>query len=378
MNLTTKQRTAVNAYIEKLILPSDPLAPLWNRESIMFGKPPKWNYIDGCMIRALIMYGEFTSDSRLTGYAERFTDAYVTDSGRIPTLNYEDFNLDNICGGRNLLWLWRNTGSRKYLAAAERLFSGQLERQPRTPSGSFWHKKIYPDQIWLDGVYMALPFMAEYARLTGNGSITADISAQLGTIKEKMRDRTSGLYYHGYDESRRADWADRETGLSQEFWLRSMGWLCAGLADICETVPGIADDMLCDLLEALTDCVQSGGMLLQLPNRPELEGNYPETSGTLLYAYAAMKAARLGTAGDRVRSAGIRGFEAVSEKYISFDGDGMPVLGNICLMAGLGGEQRRDGSAGYYLSEPVTENDAKGIAPYLMACTEYQRSEIKS
>jgi len=371
MNLTTKQQTAVDAYIEKLILPSEPLAPLWNRETVIFGKQPKWNYIDGCMVRAMIMYGEFTGDSRLTGYAERFTDAYVTDDGRIPTLNYEDFNLDNVCGGRNLLWLWRNTGCRKYLAAAERIFSGQLERQPRTASGSFWHKKIYPDQIWLDGVYMALPFMAEYARLTGNGSITADISAQLGTIKHKMRDRTSGLYYHGYDESRKAGWSDKETGLSQEFWLRSMGWLCAGLADICETVPGIADDMLCGLLESLTDCAQSDGMLLQLPFRPELEGNYPETSGTLLFAYAAMKAARLGAAGQRVLNAGIAALNAVSEKYISFDGDGMPVLGNICLMAGLGGEPYRDGSAGYYLSEQVTENDAKGIAPFLMACTEY-------
>lgn len=371
MNLTTKQQTAVDAYIEKLILPSEPLAPLWNRETVIFGKQPKWNYIDGCMVRAMIMYGEFTGDSRLTGYAESFTDAYVTDDGRIPTLNYEDFNLDNVCGGRNLLWLWRNTGCRKYLAAAERIFSGQLERQPRTASGSFWHKKIYPDQIWLDGVYMALPFMAEYARLTGNGSITADISAQLGTIKHKMRDRTSGLYYHGYDESRKAGWSDKETGLSQEFWLRSMGWLCAGLADICETVPGIADDMLCGLLESLTDCAQSDGMLLQLPFRPELEGNYPETSGTLLFAYAAMKAARLGAAGQRVLNAGIAALNAVSEKYISFDGDGMPVLGNICLMAGLGGEPYRDGSAGYYLSEQVTENDAKGIAPFLMACTEY-------
>ncbi len=371
MNLTTKQQTAVDAYIEKLILPSEPLAPLWNRETVIFGKQPKWNYIDGCMVRAMIMYGEFTGDSRLTGYAERFTDAYVTDDGRIPTLNYEDFNLDNVCGGRNLLWLWRNTGCRKYLAAAERIFSGQLERQPRTASGSFWHKKIYPDQIWLDGVYMALPFMAEYARLTGNGSITADISAQLGTIKHKMRDRTSGLYYHGYDESRKAGWSDKETGLSQEFWLRSMGWLCAGLADICETVPGIADDMLCGLLESLTDCAQSDGMLLQLPFSPELEGNYPETSGTLLFAYAAMKAARLGAAGQRVLNAGIAALNAVSEKYISFDGDGMPVLGNICLMAGLGGEPYRDGSAGYYLSEQVTENDAKGIAPFLMACTEY-------
>ncbi len=371
MNLTTKQQNAVNAYIEKLILPSDPLSPLWNRESILFGKQPKWNYIDSCMIRALIMYAEFTGDSRLTDYAESFTGAYVTEDGRIPTLNYDDFNLDNICGGRNLLWLWKNIGSRKYLAAAERLFSGQLERQPRTPSGSFWHKKIYPDQVWLDGAYMSLPFMAEYAKLTGDGSIAADISLQLGNIREKMRDRDSGLYHHGYDESRREAWADKDTGLSQEYWLRSMGWLCAGLADICESIPGIADDMLCGLLEALTDCVQESGMHLQLPLRPELDCNYPETSGTLLFAYAAIKAARLGAAGERVLNAGIKAMNVVIEKYISFDGNGMPVLGNICLMAGLGGEPYRDGSAAYYLSERVTENDAKGIAPYLMACTEY-------
>ena len=368
--------TTANAYTERLILPSDPLAPLWNRENVIFRKLPKWNYIDACMMNAAAMLSDLTGDIRLAESIVRFTDAYVTENGSIPTLCYEDFNLDNVCGGRVLLWLSRRTGREKYLSAAENIYTKQLVRQPRTPSGNFWHKAVYPGQVWLDGVYMALPFMAEYGCIKGIRALAEDVSAQLGNIRARMRDSRTGLYHHGLDETLSERWADPVTGLSGEFWLRSMGWLCAGLADICEIIPGCtaAEEMLPTLLGALSDCMTDEGMLLQLPLRKELPGNYPETSGTLLFAYSALKAARLGLAGNNIREAGIRAFTAVSEKYISMGADGIPTLSNICLMAGLGGSPYRDGSAAYYLGETVTENDAKGIAPYLMAYAEIIRA----
>ncbi|MBR4626668.1 MAG: glycoside hydrolase family 88 protein [Ruminococcus sp.] len=365
-------KEAAEAYISRMLLSSDPLAPLWNRESILCRKSPKWNYIDACMMNAAAMLCDLTGDESIGKYIGRFTDAYVTESGDIPTFRPEDFNLDSINGGKTLLWLYKRTGREKYLAAAEKLFSGQLSRQPRTPSGSFWHKAVYPGQVWLDGTYMAFPFMAEYALMKGDGAVTADISAQLRTIRSRMRDSASGLYYHGLDELRREKWADPVTGLSGEFWLRSMGWLSAALADICGLIPDDEEyrSMLSDLLEALADRMTEEGMLLQLPLRKELPGNYPETSGTLLFAYSAMKAARLGIADDRIRQAGTRAFGAVADGYISVNAEGLPVLRNICLMAGLGGTPYRDGSAEYYLGELVTENDAKGIAPFLMAYAE--------
>jgi len=369
MRQDLKQQKAAKNYIAHLILPSDPFAPLWNRENIIFRKQPKWNYIDCLMISALLTLSEVNGDSRLVDYAARFISAYVDEDGNIPTMRAEDHNLDNFCGGRALLRLSELTSDRRYSAAAEKLFRTLTEKQPRTVSGSFWHKEIYPGQIWLDGAFMALPFMLEYSVRTGNEKAAADVYAQLNNIRSKMRDNHSGLYYHGIDESKNAKWADAETGLSGECWLRAMGWLCAGLADICELDGGVCGDMLRELLEALSRCLTDEGMLLQLPLRPELPGNYPEASGTLLFAYSAMKAARLGIAGSSIKADGIRAFEAVTSGYMDTDGD-VPVLKNICLMAGLGGEPFRDGSADYYLSEQITENDAKGIAPYLMAYSE--------
>lgn len=369
-----KQEQIINGYIDKLILPSDPLCPKWNCESRIFNKPAKWNYIDNCMIRAVLMLYEQTGDSRLAGYAERFMEAYVNEAGEIPAMSFADYNLDNICGGRCLLHMWKKTGDERYYLAAEKLWTVQLREQPRLKCGNFWHKGIYPFQIWLDGAYMALPFMADYGILTDNRSIIDDVAAQLGNIRRLMRDSVTGLYYHGYDETRSMAWSDSSTGLSPEFWLRAMGWLCAALADICEILPEKKElrGMLAELLDALAG-YSDNGMLYQLPARMDYPGNYPETSGTLLFAYSALKAARIGAAGENLASAGEKSFNAVTENYVDISDSGLPVLRNICLMGGLGGERSRDGSAEYYIGERVVENDAKGIAPYIMAYTEIRK-----
>lgn len=365
------------SYINNLILPSEPLFPIWNRENFVFRKTAKWNYIDNCMIKAVIMLYGLTGKKQLLDYAIRFTDAYIED-GSIPTMRTEDFNLDNVNGGRNLIWLFRKTGEERYRKATDKIYL-QLEKQPRLENGSFWHKAIYPYQIWLDGIYMALPFMAEYAEISGNSGIYDDIYNQLDNVRCLMRDSETGLYFHGYDEKRSQCWADKTTGLSQEFWLRSMGWFSAGLADICGTVPEnhrlyrLSSEMLADLLESLSACSNPDGTLCQLPLKPETYGNYTETSGTLLFAYSALKAARLEISGNNILSAGLKAFRSVTEKYISYGS--VPILENICLMAGLGGQGNRDGSEKYYLSEKIVSNDAKGIAPYLMAYAEIKKRQ---
>lgn len=361
------ERTALD-YIDKMILPSDPFMPLWNRENHIFRKEPKWNYMDNCVIRGILMFDR----EKYGGYAEKFVKSYVAADGSIPTFREEDFNLDNICGGMNLLTLGKMTGDERFGLAAERLFR-QLKNQPRLGCGCFWHKGIYPRQMWLDGAYMALPFLAAYGIKNGDKQAVSDALYQAAQIRRFMEDGSSGLYFHGYNETADMFWADPETGLSREIWLRSNGWLCAGLADLYE-LTGDADcgRMLRDLTDALTGRLNGEGMLMQLPLRPELPGNYPETSGTLLYAYGAIKGGRLGVVSESAVDGGKSAISAVCRDHIRYE-KGIPVLGNICLMAGLGGSQNRDGSAEYYLSERIVENDAKGIAPFIMAAAELRR-----
>lgn len=367
----------ISLYLENLILPSDPLRPMWNRENFIFSKPAKWNYIDSALIRSLLMLHELSGSGELLSYGEKFTGAYVLEDGSIPTLKHLDFNLDNINGGKNLISLYRITGHEKYRLGYEKLFA-QLMEYPRLECGNFFHKAIYPHQLWLDGSYMVLPFMAEYSDISGNKHILDDVLRQLKNIIYLMKDPESGLYYHGYDESRSDVWADFVTGLSGEFWLRAMGWYCAALADLCEIslkneeLFNLCKETLYHLLDSLSQFITEKNMLLQLPAKPNIDGNYPETSGTLLFAYSALKFCRLGLGSEKIKFDGIRTLSAVTENYITIEHN-IPVLKNICLMAGLGGKNHRDGTAKYYLSEPVVENDAKGIAPLIMAYTELKK-----
>lgn len=370
-------------YIEKLILPSDPLYPLWNRENFIFSKRGKWNYIDGCIIKAATMLYDLNSDERLLEFSLNFIDAYVDENGSIPTINPLDYNLDNVNGAKNLLYLFKKTGRKKYLYALEMIYHEQLENQPRLNCGNFYHKAVYPNQIWLDGAYMALPFLAEYAVFSNKYSILTDIENQVLNIIRIMRDSSTGLYKHAYDESHSMFWSNRQTGLSSEFWLRAMGWYCAALADICElvinasaTLYGVCSSALSKLIDALSNYISNENMLHQLPAYPELGGNYPETSGTLLFSYAALKSYRLGICGEKAKTDGVRTLSAVTDYFIEIKDNELPVLKNICLVAGLGGASCRSGSAEYYLSEPVVENDAKGIAPFLMAYAELKRLSL--
>lgn len=378
-----KLNKIAQAYIEKLILPSDPLKPLWNRESILFSKPARWNYIDGCIIKSLLMLYDIDMDKRLLDYTIRFTDFYTEENGNIPTMNVLDFNLDNINGGKNLLTLYRMTSHEKYRLAVEKLITEQLDSQPRLKCGNFSHKSIYPDQIWLDGTYMALTFLADYGAMYSNYSVLDDVYLQLENIRSIMRSPETGLYYHGYDETRTMCWADKKSGLSPEFWLRSNGWLAAALADICEVSSSsseklfrLCSSMLKELIDSLANYITPQGMLCQLPARNNLDGNYPETSGTLLFSYSALKAYRLDIGSEKNKTDGINALSSVAENYIDFYENEVPVLKNICLVAGLGGAQGRNGSAEYYLSETIVENDAKGIAPFLMAYAEFKRLNI--
>lgn len=369
----------IEQYILRLVERSTPDRTAWNMEKIREGKPATWNYIDGCMLNALLSLTDITGDGRYAAFAEQVTDYFVQENGEILTFDPEKRQLDDFNEGRVLFPVYRMTGKEKYRRAAEMLHR-TLGQQPRTPEGSFWHKKIYPDQVWLDGIYMAQPFEALYQSAFGNGD-RSDILKQVRIVREKMRDPETGLYRHGYDASRKAFWADPETGLSRCVWLRALGWFFMALADLAEILPAGADrDEIADIFRDLAGNIArytdpETGLYWQVADQGGRKGNYPESSGSSMIAYGMLKGTRLGILDKSFGELGRRTFAALTERLAWKNGE--PELGGICLVAGLGPEnnRHRDGSFEYYISEPVVANDAKGVAPFVLCYTELRRAE---
>ena len=364
-------------YVDYLIEGSTAAAPLWNIEMVRSGKPNKWNYIDGCMITACLSLYKTTGDEKFLTFSRHFLDYFVKSGGVIETYRADEYNLDNINQGKNLFTLYDLTGKQRYRDAIETIRS-QLETHPRTKEGNFWHKKIYPWQVWLDGLYMAQPFYMEYETRFNGMKGCLDSYRQFMNVKKLMRDPETGLYYHGYDESRQMYWANPETGCSPNFWLRAMGWFLVAMVDVLERMDEQLYYEYRSIMAMLKDAAEAmvrfqdpdTGMFWQVIDKPGIPGNYLETSGTALFAYAMLKGVRLGYLPKRFAAYGKKAFYGTCDKYLGVSADGKLQLSGICLVAGLGGASHRDGSLEYYFSEPVVENDAKGVGPLLLAYTE--------
>ena len=372
----------IDRYIQRLLDGSAPDKPLWNIEQIRQGKPAVWNYIDGCMITALLAAHEVTGEARYADFAERYIDHYVNEDGTLLGYSQEKFNLDDINEGRVLFDLYRSTGKEKYKKAVY-LLREQLEKQPRTCTGNFWHKKIYPDQIWLDGLYMAQVFYVRFEQEFGSGDC-ADTVEQIRNVRKLMFDEDKRLYCHGLDCSKKVFWADKETGRSKSYWLRSIGWFTVALADIIGYIKNeeYKKELIGIFREAIEGISQYAdpetGMYYQVVDCGGREGNYLETSGSSMIAYAMMKGARLGALDSKYAQLGRKTFDGICKKYLGVSDNGELELGGICLVAGLGPEtdKRRDGTYEYYISEPVVENDAKGVAPFVMCYIEVKRQTL--
>ena len=368
----------IDKYIDRLIADTVPEAPVWNIENIKHGKAAGWNYIDGCMMTSLYTIYKLRGEKRYLDFIDNFIDYYVYEDGNVRGYELETYNVDNLNEGRVLFDLYAETGKDKYLKAIE-LLHKQVLGQPRTEYGNFWHKKIYPDQVWLDGLYMAQVFYTRYETQFNGGKNLDDVVKQFENVYAHMYDKRKRLYYHGWDCTKKAFWSDRQTGLSKNFWLRAVGWYTVGLVDAIGNFPDGAESLKERLnlifgstLEGLEQYIDAEkDMFWQVVDCGKREGNYLETSGSAMIAYAMMKGARLGLVDKRFAATGRRIFEGICREYLS-ERDGKLNLGGICLMAGLGPEsnRRRDGTYEYYISEPVVENDAKGTGPFVMAYTE--------
>ncbi|QJW90353.1 glycoside hydrolase family 88 protein [Spirosoma taeanense] len=349
------------------------------------GKDAHWEYEMGVVLRGIEQVWYHTGDARYFDYIKKHMDRYVLPDGSIRTYKLDEFNIDYVTPGRALLLLAQQSlpGKEKYQKAAD-LLRKQLEQQPRTHEGGFWHKKRYPYQMWLDGLYMAEPFYAEYSLLYNQPKNFDDIINQFVWMEQHARDERTGLLYHGWDESRQQKWADPKTGKSPNFWSRAMGWYAMALVDVLDYIPAThprrseAVAILQRLMPAVVkyqDPNEGGWYQVTDKGARKAENgaqNYLEASATGMFVYALAKGVRLGYLPASMMTYARKGYDGMLKNFISTDNRGLVHLEKTVSVSGLGGTPYRDGSFAYYLSEPLRQDDLKGVGPFIMASVEME------
>ena len=339
----------------------------------------KWDYTAGLVLTGVERLGDRTGNARYRKYVRENMDRLVQSDGSIATYRAEEFNLDQVNQGRLLFPLYERTRDARYAKAIE-LLRDQLRRQPRTSEGGFWHKQIYPQQMWLDGLYMAEPFYAQYAAIHHDSAAFNDIARQFLLVARHTRDAKTGLFYHAWDESRSQGWADSLTGLSKNFWGRADGWYAMALVDVLDYLPVSHPDRaaLVRTLGDLADAVAKvqdpvTGLWWQVLDQGNRKGNYLESSASSMFVYALAKGARKGYLAPRFAGVARRGYDGIIANLITVDSSGLVSLHNVCQVAGLGGAQNRSGTYDYYISEPVVADDYKGVGAFILASLELGR-----
>ncbi|MEX2160959.1 MAG: glycoside hydrolase family 88 protein [Anaerolineales bacterium] len=342
----------------------------------------KWHYTDGLLFKAIHGLSEQTDQERYRKHVLDYLDLHVTKSGDIRTYRLDEYNLDQINPGKLLFPAHRLTGAEKYRRALE-LLRDQLRSHPRTKQGAYWHKAIYPYQTWLDGIYMALPFLAEYASSFGEDATFDDVVFQIKDIESKTRDEQTGLLFHAYDESRQQRWAEQDTGRSPNFWSRAIGWYVMAIVDVLDFLPGEQQRRdLVVILERTLKAIsrvqdEETGLWWQVLNQGDRPGNYFEASGTAMFVYSMAKGVRLRYLDKQWLPVARRGFDGILKHLITVNDSGLLDLHGVCAGAGLGGEPYRDGSFEYYVSEPVVNNDLHGVGAFLLAAIEIEFAKLK-
>lgn len=343
--------------------------------------PPHWSYDRGVIMKGLEYTWYNTGNPKYYNSIKTSMDAFVDKDGNIRDYDPKEYNIDHVLCGRALLTLYKVTGEEKYFKAATTI-RNQLKTHPRTKEGGFWHKKRYPWQMWLDGLYMGEPFYAEYAALTKEDTAFNDIANQFIWMENHARDAKTGLLYHGWDESKEQKWANKQTGLSPHFWARAMGWYGMALVDALEWFP--ADHpkrkALIDILNRFAVASQkvqdpATGLWWDIMDLPNKGKNYLEASASCMLVYTFAKGARLGYLPASFNAPAKKGYDGVVKKFIETDAQGLTNLNGTVSVSGLGGDPYRDGSFDYYMSEKVIVNDAKGVGAFIKMAAEMERTK---
>ena len=350
----------------------------------------KWNYTTGLELQAMLDVSCHSERSPKDGveeseqilqYVDNWYDAIIDSTGKIG-VNYkkDNYSLDHVCPGRTLFALYDITGKEKYRLAMDGLFQ-QLQEQPRTPEGGFWHKKIYPNQMWLDGLYMAQPFYAEYTAKYAPDSIKKacfeDIQKQFELCWAGCYDPSTRLLRHAWDSSHSMFWCNPATGQSAQAWGRACGWYAMALVETIPWLPrpDVLIGQLGNLLSAVMDYADpQTGMWYQVLDRPGEEGNYVEATASAMFTYALLKGIRNGWVKGINMETAREKYRALLRTFVSYDpSTGLVNLNQCCEVAGLGGKENRSGTYEYYINEKIRSNDPKGIGPLVWAALEYEK-----
>ena len=402
---STEKEINLDSYVDSLMEQTSNGVPSWNKE----GFKGKWNYIDGVFLNSMVNLYKEKNDKKYMDFVVEYVNCYINEYGYFVNLNdpektgFTSGELDTICESKILFDLLEYTNDSRYSKAIETTYNELMKITRAKNNINFSHKESYKYQVWLDGMYMYVPFYARYALLKNDNSIFDEIKLQYQFIREKMYDKEKKLYYHANDTSKDIFWVNRETGNSKTFWLRSIGWYITSLVDVIEYFPEEDNrtyliDLLDEALDGILNYIDNDSKMFyqvvdqgnnsflvaaeylkQLKNTKYQENgvykdtyisNYLESSGSSMVAYTLMKASRLGYIDSNKNSLGKEIFEGIyKHSYKNNE------LNDICITAGLGPENKhyRDGTIAYYLAEPVGSNDAKGVGPFLMSYIEYKR-----
>lgn len=341
--------------------------------------PFRWHYEHGLMHTAIEQVWHKTSNDKYFNYIRDDIANFVDADGSIKTYMLGEYNLDQINPGKILFPLYRTTGDERYKRAAG-LLREQLRGHPRTTAGGFWHKKIYPHQMWLDGIYMASPFYAEFAKTFDEPAAFDDVAHQIILIERHTRDPKTGLLYHAWDESKQQRWANPITGCSPNFWGRAMGWYAMAIVDMLdflpedhfkrETIISIFGRMIAAIVQVQD---QPTGLWFQVLDQGSRAGNYLEASASGMFVYAIAKGIRNGYLAPKYLGVAKKAYGGILGNMVEIDDQGLVNLYGTCGSAGLGGNPYRDGSYDYYIGEKVVMNDYKGVGAFILASLEMEK-----
>jgi len=354
-------------------------AVITRHDSLVFynGNKPKYEYDLAFLAGAIDKLGSV--NPKYSEYAKAYIDYFVQKDGTINGHKLTDYNIDRVRPGLNMLDLYKRTGDEKYKKAIETLIN-QMETQPRTNSGGFWHKKIYPYQMWLDGIYMGSPFLARYAKDFNQPKWFNEVAFQIQEIYKETLDANTGLLYHAWDESREQHWCNPETGQSKHFWSRAEGWYVMAIVDVLDYLPenhpertAIIEilNKVCTALLKVQD--EKTGLWYQVLNMGGKEGNYLEASGTAMFIYTFAKGAKNGYLDKKYLDIANNALDGMVNVMVKPGNDGLPILTNTCGACGLGGNPYREADYNYYVTEKQVDNDQKGVAPFILAAIELNK-----
>jgi unsaturated rhamnogalacturonyl hydrolase len=348
-----------------------------------FNTAPKWNYTNGLVCSAIQHVWNRTKDQKYYNYIKAYADQMINEDGAIKTYKPEEYNIDKVNSGKFLFGLYEQTKDQKYEKAI-RLLRDQMRTHPRTSEGGFWHKKIYPHQMWLDGLYMGSPFLTQYAGAYNERALLDEVALQVRLIEKYTYDENIGLYYHAWDESKEQKWADKKTGRSPHVWGRAMGWYAMALVDILDYFPkdhSAYKEILAAtqrMAKAVSRYQDVSGVWYQVVNMGAREGNYLEASASSMFTYFLIKAIKKGYIGNQYLANAWKGYDGILNRFIKVDDKSMVNITQVCAVAGLGGNPYRDGSYEYYINEMKRDNDPKAVGPFIMMALEFEELDKKN